>query len=250
MKKVFLTSDMGCSKKENGIRCCTKINNENKIIEQIKESLDNENTFVFITSNPDDYKTNDNYANLTFNSFNISGFDFKKLIIIDNRYLNNLENTIKNSDLIFLAGGNTEIEMNFFEKIKLREILKNYNGVIIGQSAGAINLANIAVCSPEYEEEIGKKYVWPGLEKTNINIEPHFHLETNNPLEEKLRKELLSLSEKYNIYAIKDGTHIFDNGKEITLYGEAYLIKNKIITKISDIGNNISIKKQFNRLIK
>ena len=241
MKKVFLTSDMGCSIKENGVRHTTKIDNRNHIIEQIKEKLTNENTIVFITSNPDDYEKNDNYAKITFESFNISGFNFKKLIIIDNRFLDNIEKTIKSSDLVFLSGGNTEIEMKYFEKIKLREILKEYNGVIIGQSAGAINLASIAVCSPEYEEEIGKNYVWPGLDLTKINIEPHFHLEINNKLEEKLRNELLSLSEKYPIYAIKDGTHIYVDEIESILYGEAYLIKNKKITKISNNGNKLKI---------
>lgn len=239
MKKIFITSDMGCSKKENGIRHVTPIDNTNKIIEQIKENLTNENSFVFIASNPEDYEKTDSYANFTFKSFNMSGFNFKKLMIIDNRNLNNIEEIIDNSDLVFLSGGNTEIQMKFFESIKLREILKKYKGVIIGQSAGAINLAKIAVCSPEYEEEIGRKYVWKGLGKTNISVEPHFILETNNELEKKLRNELLKLSMEYTIYAIKDGTHIFDDGKKATLYGEAYLIKNKEITKISNIGEKI-----------
>lgn len=42
--------------------------------------------------------------------------------------------------------------MKYFEEIGLREILKDYNGVIIGQSAGSLNLATIVVCAPEFEK--------------------------------------------------------------------------------------------------
>ena len=107
--KIFLTSDMGCSYKENGTRYLSKINNENGNIEQIKENLDNEDIFMFFCSNPDTYDVNDSYAKLTFDSFNISGFNFKKLIIVDSRYQGNLKEDIESSSLIFLAGGHTEI---------------------------------------------------------------------------------------------------------------------------------------------
>lgn len=242
MKKVFLTSNIGCSKKINGKRFAIPINNINNIIEQIKDNLSNETNFVFFVSNPEDYEANDIYANVTFESFNMSGFNFRNLIIIDNRYTSDIKETIKTADLVFLAGGNTSTQMQFFEKINLKSILKDYEGIIIGQSAGSINLAKTAICAPEYEEEIGTKYIWPGLNKTNINIEPHFTLEINNELEKKLRNELLDLSQEYLIYAIPDGTHIYDNGKEVIIYGEAYLIKNRAITKISNNTSKLIIK--------
>lgn len=236
MKKVFLTSNMGCSEKINNKRYATPIDDSNGIIKQIKNNLSNENNLIFIVSNPLDFDKNDNYGKITLDSFNMSGFNFKNLIIIDDRYKGDLNNTIKEADLVFLAGGNTFVQMQFFEKINLGKILENYEGVVIGQSAGAINLAKYAICAPEYEEEIGTNYIWSGLNMTNINIEPHFILETNSELEKRLRKELLDLSLKYPIYAILDGTHIFDNGKEIILYGEGYLIKNKNIVKLSNVS--------------
>ena len=240
MKKIFLTSDLGCSYKADGKRFPKVIDNQNGIIEQIKNNIDKEDNFLFFCSSPYDYEKNDSYAKVTFDSFNMSGFNFKKLIIVDYRYKGNLKEDIKNAEIIFLAGGHTSTEMKYFNEINLRELLKNYKKVIIGQSAGALNLADIVVCGPEYEEEIGTEYVWEGLGLTKINVEPHFILE---PLESeiKIREELLKLSEQYKIYAICDGSHVFDDGENQTLYGEGYLIENKKVKKICSNKKYIKI---------
>ena len=96
------------------------------------------------------------------------------------------------------------------------------------------------MCAPEFDEEIGTEYVWKGLGKTSINIEPHFILET--PKEEiNLREELLNLSTQYDIYAICDGSYVFDDGIKQTLYGEGYLIRNREIKKICDNKKEVII---------
>ena len=87
---------MGCSEKVDGIRYSTPINNENHIIEQITNLL-----------NINDYEVNDSYSKLTFESFNKSGFNFKKNIMVDYRYKENLKEDILKSDIVFLCGGHT-----------------------------------------------------------------------------------------------------------------------------------------------
>ena len=66
MKKIFLTSNLGCSYKVDGIRYPKTINNVNGIIEQLKENLKDEGTLLFFCSDPSDYEKNDNYAKVTF----------------------------------------------------------------------------------------------------------------------------------------------------------------------------------------
>lgn len=239
--KVFLTSNLGCSKKINGIKYPKKMDNTNNFIEVFKDKLDQNRKFIFIASSPDEYERNDNYGISTFESFKLSGFDFQNNIIVDYRYKGNLDEDIKSSDVIFLAGGHTPTEMAYFEEIGLRDILKNYEGVIIGQSAGAINLAETVVCAPEYEGEIGTDYVWKGLGKTNINIEPHFVLDV--PEEDlKVREELLKVSIDYPLYAITDGSYIFDDGEDPIIYGESYYINNGNIEPLSKNGETYKIK--------
>ena len=247
MKKIFLTSDMGCSYKENGVRYVQKINNANSIIEQIKSSLKDENVFLFFCSNPDTYDLNDKYAKLTFDSFNMSGFNFQKLIVVDHRYIGNLKEDLKKASAVFLAGGHTLTEMEYFNEIGLKKLLLDYDALIIGQSAGSMNLAHTVLCAPEYEDEIGTKYVWEGLGLTSINVEPHFNLEIKES-EQVFRNELLNLSINNNIYAICDGSHITIDEDGDVLYGEGYLIHNKEIKKINNnkekliINSNKEIK--------
>ena len=40
----------------------------------------------------------------------------------------------------------------FFIEINLKELLKNYQGLVIGQSAGALNMADKVFNSPEEQE--------------------------------------------------------------------------------------------------
>ncbi len=234
MKKIFLTSDLDCSVKVDGVRQSQKMNNANGVVDQIKSVLLGKNKMVVLASNPNEFDKNDYYATFIFESFKKSGIGFKKNILIDNRFKENIEETIKTADLVFLSGGKTEVQMKFFEKINLKNILKEYQGVIIGQSAGAINLADEALCPPEEEEEIGKNYKWKGLGKTNINIEPHFTLNVEDELGIKLREELLKMSVDQKIYGICDGSHIFVNDESAKLYGEAFVIENGKIDKVND----------------
>lgn len=243
MQKVFLTSDIGCSKKVNGVRITKEIENKNGLVDQLKSQIGKTDTFVFVASSPDNYEKNDSYANGIFQGFKMSGFDFNKLILIDDRYNGNIEADINQADVVFLSGGHTPTEMAYFEKINLKDLLKDYQGVIIGLSAGSLNLAETVVCSPEYEEEIGNIYTWKGLGKTNINVEPHF---TVMPLDADflLREELLKISLDYPLYALCDGSHIFDNGNEQVLYGEAYYIDKGKITNICHDGETLKLRQQ------
>lgn len=241
MKKVFLTSDMGCSRKTNEGYVVNKINNINGIIEQIKSNLDKEDNFVFIASNPDNYEKNDNYGKIIFDSFNLSGFNFNNLTIIDNRNYSEVESIINSSDLVYLANGDISEEMKFFENINLRYYLRNYEGVIIGQGTGSMNLASLVVCTPESMDEVDDNNVWRGLEKTDLNIEPHFKLIITDEFDKEIRSDLLELTKRFSIYAICDGTHVFDDDNQVIVSGEAYYISNGVVEKICDKEQRVLI---------
>ena len=148
-----------------------------------------------------------------------------------------LKEIVYNSDLIFLAGGDTLEEIKFYNDIKLRDIIKDYNGVIMGQSAGSINLAYDVYNSLEKESDLLNSFIWKGLCKTNINIEPHFIYDDSNfnNLEKIQRKEVLKESYNRTLYGFLDGSYIYQNNDKKLLYGKAYEIKNGII---KEIGNN------------
>lgn len=240
MKNIFLVSDLGAVEKINGVRFSKELDNKNQFIDNLKNSLNNQNKILFFASDPDGYEKTDTYSKLIFESLNKSGFSFNEYKVVDHRYTGILEEDIKTADLVFLSGGYTPLEMVYYEEIKLRDLLKNYEGVIIGQSAGAINLASIVVYTPEYEEELSKfKMTYKGLDKTNINIEPHFTLE---PKDTKIREILLDITKEYPLYAICDGSYIHITDNKNILYGEAYYIDKKVIKKICSDKESIEVK--------
>ncbi len=241
MSVLFLTSDIGASKKENGVRVVTKLNNTNKFIENLQKFVKGGN-LVIIASNPNSHKVNDEYAKLTFNSFNMSGFDFKKLWVVDER-TKEIDVLLKKANLIFLAGGDTAGEMRYYTEIGLGEKLKSLNTVILGQSAGALNMAEEVYCSPEDESELNNERYFDGLGLTHLNIEPHYK---NSPHFKKwgdLQKILLQDSKKKHFIAITDGSYIIEEETYFEIFGEAYSFDNGKCSQICQNGLSLRLKK-------
>lgn len=233
MKTLFFTSNTKHYHKVNGKKIPNKIDNTNGIVDQIKERINENNTILYMASNPENRKEIDSYASLFFEGLALSGINFSEYLILDNRTKDNAKEYIKKANVIFLSGGDTYIENEFFKQIHLKELLKNFEGIIIGQSAGSINMAEFVYNSPEKKEESEPIY-FEGLGLSNINIEPHFILDTTefNEMQLYQRKHLLEESKKRPIYALCDGSHILETNKSITVYGKAFLIKDGSIIQI------------------
>ena len=233
MKTLFFTSNTKHYHKVNGKKIPNKIDNTNGIVDQIKERINENNTILYIASNPENSKEIDSYASLFFEGLALSGINFSEYLILDNRTKDNAKEYIKKANVIFLSGGDTYIENEFFKQVHLKELLKNFDGIIIGQSAGSINMAEFVYNSPEEKEESEPIY-FEGLGLSNINIEPHFILDTTefNEMQLYQRKHLLEESKKRPIYALCDGSHILETNKSITVYGKAFLIKDGSIIQI------------------
>ena len=240
---IFLTSHLKNYIKENNEIIPIEINNDNKLLDQLKSSIKSRRGIAFFASSKYGYEKTDSYAINTFKSLKLSGINFDNYYIVDGRTKEDIKTIISNSDVIFLAGGDTLEEITFFEEINLRELLKDYNGVIIGQSAGSINLACDVYNSPESTEDLKKESKWMGLCKTNINIEPHFVYSDKNFDEgEKIqRKEVLKESFNRTSFGICDGSHIFVDDGKAYMYGEGYIIKDGKINKYCDNNDNKKI---------
>ena len=233
MKTLFFTSNTKHYHKVNGKKIPNEIDNTNGIVDQIKERINENNTILYMASNPENSKEIDSYASLFFEGLALSGINFSEYLILDNRTKDNAKEYIKKANVIFLSGGDTYIENDFFKQVHLKELLKNFDGIIIGQSAGSINMAEFVYNSPEEKEESEPIY-FEGLGLSNINIEPHFILDTTefNEMQLYQRKHLLEESNKRPIYALCDGSHILETNKSITVYGKAFLIKDGSIIQI------------------
>lgn len=236
---LFLASNIGGIKTEEGKKKPTNFIEINNFLSNLKKEIKNYRKFVLISSDPTAYEKNDLYLKMDIEALRLSGLKFNEYIVLDDRNKNNIENVLKNSDLIFLCGGNTYIQNNFFNEINLKEFLKNAESVIVGISAGSINAAIDVFNSPEVEEDLVYKTQLKGLELTRINIEPHFI--ANNENNFKL-KSILNESFKREIYGLTESAYILQNNKICRIYGKAYLIKDGNITQVCDDNESINIK--------
>jgi peptidase E len=197
------------------------------IAKNIKMDLVEYESLVFISSSPSGYDTSDFYLNINKNWFNNIGLYFNNYYLLDNRIENNKAiDIIQNSSCIFLMGGTTREQIKYIKDNYFIEPLQNHNGVIIGISAGAINLA-VKTISFGYSENMDETIVYNGIGLTEKIIYPHFDIYG------KEIDEIKNYSKNYDIYGLCDYAAIIEKANGIKMIGDIYKIKNKEIEKIS-----------------
>ena len=229
----ILTSQVDSYTKINGEKIVKEIGDTNKFVTQIKKYLKDNKSILFIASSKNDFEKIDIYSNLLFESLKLSGIAFKEYNVLDGRTTDRAKEFVDKANLIFLSGGNTFLQSEFFKEINLKALLENYNGIVVGQSAGSINMAKDVFNSPEQSENSDPIY-FEGLGLTKMNIEPHWKTDTSafNEDEKYQRNYILEESEKRAIYGLCDGSYILIDNDEVKKYGETYLIKDRKISRI------------------
>ncbi len=154
--KLFLTSSIGATKYENGERVVGKIDNKNLFVDNLKNIINRTQKMVYISGNPD-FNTNDKvkvWFENTIKALEAENIIFKENIFVDYKNSNNICDIIKDADVIFLSGGSVTVQNKFFNEIELKKYIKDYDGIVVAQSAGSMNCPeNVYVC-PENIEEI------------------------------------------------------------------------------------------------
>ena len=171
------------------------------------------------------YEKTDYYFRFFLKMFEDINIHFKKAYVVDGRMtIGEIQKAVSEADVIWLSGGDTPTQFAYFQKYGLDKIIKQHNGVVIGMSAGSINLAETSICTlacGHYKQEI-----YHGLGCVNISVEPHF-------VRSRLSKEVVELSNTYVIYGLCDESLIVCKMKKIEFIGEVYKINHGKIVQIN-----------------
>lgn len=235
MKHVILTSSptgpLDNSYYVNGL------DEKNGFKNLMRELLKDDDRGLIIAAYPSRYLENDEMCDYFRNAFQSVGVTFSTFDLCDYRYPFT-EEMILSYDFICLAGGHTPTENKYFEEINLREKLSNFDGVILGMSAGSMNLADKVYFQPEEPGESSPNFIRDGigLGLCDFNVVPHFQMIQNTILDGySLVYDLIKNdSHGRNLIAINDGTYIYGDDNDFFLFGEAYLIKDGEFTKICE----------------
>lgn len=233
---IFLISRSFERIEENGEKVGFVIEETNNFLNNLKNAIKNYDNFVFVANDSKNFEENDKNLTFILKAFEKQLTPFQKATILDDRNKKQAKHILQNADVIFLQGGKVGEQNKFLYDIDFKNNV-NKNTVLIGKSAGAINLTKIAYDYPETDEEVGLKNWYEGMGFCDITIIPHFNLKNKGNKFcfgsfNLLTDYYLPASNKTPLYCIEEGSYITIQNGKTTIFGNCYLLKNEKITKI------------------
>ncbi len=195
------------------------------VAEDFKKDLKDYNKIVFIASNPDIGMVTDKYVGRYLKWFDRIGIHFESKVVLDNRLEpRTMVEEINSASLIYLMGGTTDLQIRFILENKLVETLRKVKCLVMGLSAGAINMAEISILTATCEHE--KQEIYEGIGLVDRSVEPHFSLDN-------FSNELKELSYDHLIYGMCDESAIIIRDDKCDYYGDIYLLKDGKAEKVN-----------------
>ena len=222
------------------------LNPENSFVDNLFSCLPKHPRCLFICSAPDDPGFTDRVSGEMAAAFEEAGMTFATLAKLDRRNQEAAQMLIWQSDFIILSGGHVPTQNAFFQEIDLKKLLKNYQGVVLGISAGTMNAAARVYVQPEEQGESVPEFVrfLPGLGITKINVLPHYQQVKDYFLDGKRLFEDITFADSFgeNFFVFVDGTYLLIEDGCTTLYGEALLLRDGCMTQISESGDIVILE--------
>lgn len=179
-----------------------------------------EGKLLLVPSTPHDRKTTEKYGDEVCKLFKKNKIYFSEVeYFYEDLNFNEIANKINDYALIFLMGGMTLTQNEFIHKVRLKEILQNYDGILIGMSAGALNMCEKTIDTPIESDHDGN-VILKGLGVTDIIVEVHF--DVNN------KEQIKAIDETgFIFYCISNNGAIVLRDNEMFTYGDVYKYENK-----------------------
>lgn len=218
-----------------------ELNPANGFLDDLKRCISLPCSALYISGYPDDGEENDESAEVFLQDLKNAGIEIKSISVLDSRNPGKAEELVAASGLIILDGGHVPSQNRFINSINLRQLLRNYKGVVLGVSAGSVNSADTVYAFPVRDgEAVDSDYqrYLPGLALTKINILPHYADYKDETLDGMRFIEDIVLPDSMGraVYALQDGSYLFTDSEHVEIRGEAYEIKDGTIRQIASDG--------------
>ena len=129
-KKALLTSVLGGQIKIDGKRIPTAFSEENGLLELLRSSWTENAKVMVISGSPEDDDKNDSVLSCLKGSFELSGLSLSEILMCDGRNKAVIDR-LPEMDAVILAGGHVPTQNAFMKKLRLKEGLQNWNGILI-----------------------------------------------------------------------------------------------------------------------
>ena len=181
----------------------------------LREELTVRDRLVFISAWPDDFVQNDDDSDGMHEMFVERDMPFKRHNVIDHRTTaDEAIELIYGASCIFLMGGNATLQIQLMRNKGILDAIRQSNAVILGVSAGAMNMGKHTV---DIYESL-KPY--EGLGFADITVKAHY------PLEEELLQKVKQVSMELPVCLMENESAIFVKQDCIMQIGRIHLMVN------------------------
>lgn len=209
------------------------LSERNGFIDRIRSCLPENPNVVFVCSDPDDHAGTCTFASITCAAFAEVGIHFASYQVLTGATAHRAYAMVSHADFLVLCGGHVPTQNAFFRKIRLRHILKHFQGTVMGISAGSMNLADTVYVQPEEPGESDPSFqrFAPGLGLTGVNILPHYQKVKDNILDGLRLYEDITFadSQDHEFFALPDNSYFYQDEEGLLLCGEGYRLKDGIL---------------------
>ncbi|MCP2035475.1 cyanophycinase [Planomicrobium sp. HSC-17F08] len=196
---------------------------------QLQEDIMDRKSLVMISSNPLSEEVD---GSIECSWLGQAGVTFDDYHLIDYRvHKKDAQTLIQKASVIFLLGGDTLKQNAFLADYELSDWIKGSDAIVIGASAGAINMSAKWLCSKNFGYQVETSSFYNGIGLGNFSVLSHFDLENNVAL---VHRELSSLSEEMKVYASNKDCALRTQGGKIDILGTVYLISHSEIQKLEE----------------
>ncbi|MGD6993114.1 Type 1 glutamine amidotransferase-like domain-containing protein [Sutcliffiella horikoshii] len=193
----------------------------------LQEDITDRKSIAMISSNPDMFEEVGaierswlDAAGITFDEYHLINYQVQK---------DDAQTLLKKASVIFLLGGNPVKQNDFLREYELSEPIIQSKAVVIGASAGAINMSAKWLCSKKLGFEAETSSLLSGIGLDDFSVLSHYDLENNTDL---VLSELSPLSQEMAIYASNKDCAIRVKGDVIDIYGNVYVISDSVIRRL------------------
>lgn len=217
MNKIYLLSG---PLKEGGFSSCVR--------DDLATNLKLLKRCVLISTRPYEYARNDEYKERMIRDLGEVGFS-GDVILLDYRVsLDYAKKALKEADLIYFLGGDPVSQLKYILDNKFDEIVRNSNALMMGTSAGAMNLCKTVYYSKD--EDYPRSFFYDGLGLVDLIIDPHFDIHNKEQVREINKNSL-----RKTIIGLPNDSAIMIMGHDIVYLGHVYRYVNGTLIKKKEL---------------
>ena len=239
--KLFMTSSPMGAYRSTEAPTFKGLDPSNGLVDELISYWRENSHCLLISAFPDEYTVNDRMRADIERIFRETGLSIEYMDICDRRNGVEIISQLSQYDMVILGGGHVPTEKAFFDEIGLRNALQNWDGIVMGISAGSMNCADMVYAQPEMPGEAVdpsyQKFI-RGLGLTDINVLPHYQAVKDDWVDDLRLMEDITYPDSYGrtFYAIVDGSYVLQTEDRKEIRGEAYRIADGKIHKVCENG--------------